>query len=320
LNTKSVIMVNPFECRMWALHDRLDDHITEETCRAEIDSIVRHGQLVPALGRPLHGDPRYKVELIYGARRLFIARHINAPLAVELREVSDREAIIAMDIENRHRRDISPYERGLSYARWLRTRHFASQEELARCLKVSASQVSRLLKLGQLPSAIIDAFHDPADICEGWGLDLFAALQDPLRRPRTLQAARTLAAESPRLAASEVYRRLRSAATPGAQEHKSHDRVVKDGTGVPLFRVKYQRKSVALVLSLDKLSARSLNSICNAVGAIMDESAAPEGRHPAHRPRAARHKSDSTCVASQHPQPAELLLAQCATTMDLQEQ
>jgi ParB-like chromosome segregation protein Spo0J len=67
---------------------------------------------VPALGRPLHGDLEFDVEIIYGARRLFVARHLNMPLQVELREMSDREALVAMDIENRLRTDISPYERG----------------------------------------------------------------------------------------------------------------------------------------------------------------------------------------------------------------
>src|SRR5262245_57838727 len=142
---KSIVSVNPFRCRMWALHDRLETHVTEDTCRAEIESISKHGQLVPVLGRPLRQDPDYEVELIYGARRLFVARLINQPLLVELRELSDRDAIVAMDVENRLRQDISPYERGRSYARYLQSGFFKSQDEIARSLKISASQVSRLL-------------------------------------------------------------------------------------------------------------------------------------------------------------------------------
>src|SRR5262245_61544618 len=120
---KCIVAVNPFECRLWDLHDRLESQLTEKSCTAEIESFGKHGQLVPALGRPLTQDPTYKVELIYGARRLFVARHINSPLLVEIREMTNREAIVAMDIENRQRTDISAYERGLSYARWLRTGH-----------------------------------------------------------------------------------------------------------------------------------------------------------------------------------------------------
>src|SRR5688572_6279056 len=97
----SIHSVNPFRCRVWALHDRLEGEISEETCRAEIDSFSRHGQLVPVLGRPLQAGSSYDVELICGARRLFAARHLNLPLKVDLREMSDHDAIIAMDIENR---------------------------------------------------------------------------------------------------------------------------------------------------------------------------------------------------------------------------
>ena len=114
---RNIVSVSPFRVRMWRLHDRCEEYVNEETCKAEIASFQKHGQLVPALGRVLPGDCGYDVELIYGARRLFVARHLSVPLLVEIREISDRDALIAMDIENRQRMDISPYERAMSYAR-----------------------------------------------------------------------------------------------------------------------------------------------------------------------------------------------------------
>src|ERR1051325_11559924 len=42
-----IVRVNPFRCRMWPLLDRLGDYITEQSCRAEIESFARYGQLVP---------------------------------------------------------------------------------------------------------------------------------------------------------------------------------------------------------------------------------------------------------------------------------
>ena len=63
----SVSMMNPFRCRMWEFHDRLEPYINEHTCRAEIDSFTAHGQFVAVLGRPLLGDPDHEVELITGA-------------------------------------------------------------------------------------------------------------------------------------------------------------------------------------------------------------------------------------------------------------
>ncbi len=266
----AVVAVNPFRCRMWSLHDRLEVHVTEDTCRAEIESFQRHGQLVPVLGRKLADDPSHEFELIYGARRLFIARHLNKLLNVELRELSDREAIVAMDIENRHRKDISPYERGLSYAEWLRAGHFRSQDDIARALKVSSSQVSRLLKLARLPSVVVEAFASPLEICEGWGLDLIEILEDPERRQATVNTARAMSNTLPRPPAREVYRQLLTASARGRKVRlKKRDDVVTDASGNPLFRVRHQLNSIALLLPLDKVSAGSLERICCAVSGIL---------------------------------------------------
>ena len=60
----SFVAMNPFRCRMWEFHDRLEAHISEQTCRDEIESFSRHGQFVPVLGRTLHGDPSYEAELV----------------------------------------------------------------------------------------------------------------------------------------------------------------------------------------------------------------------------------------------------------------
>jgi ParB family chromosome partitioning protein len=268
----SVISVSPFRCRVWKLHDRLEELINEKSCKDEIESFQEHGQLVPVMGRRVM-EEGFDVELIYGARRLFVARHINAALLVEMRDISDRDAIVAMDIENRQRKDISPYERGLSYARWLRAGYFESQDEVARALKVSASQVSRLLTLARLPSVVVDAFGCPGEICEGWGLGLAEALEQPERRKSTIQAAREIAAVSPRPHSKEVYRQLLASSVPGRKlKQASHDKVVRGKDGLPLFRIKYRRDSVALILPIEKVSAKSLESIESAIANVLQDS------------------------------------------------
>jgi ParB family transcriptional regulator, chromosome partitioning protein len=267
---RSVVMVDPFRCRMWHLHDRLEEYISEETCKAEIESFNKHGQLIPALGRRLTRDEHYEVELICGARRLFIAKYTRKPLRVEICDLSDKEAIVAMDMENRQRQDVSPYERGLSYARWLRAGYFESQDELAQSLSVSASQVSRLLKLARLPAVIVDAFANTVEICEGWGLSLTELLEDPVSRRCILKKAREIAAASPRPAAREVYRRLLAAAAPGLKPKLlTRDEVIKSDIGEPLFRVRQQRDSIVLILPMEKIGSKALDSIKLSVADIM---------------------------------------------------
>jgi ParB family transcriptional regulator, chromosome partitioning protein len=262
----TIVEVNPFRCRMWGLHGRLDQYITDESCRSEIQSFENHGQLVPVLGRRVANDPMFDIELIYGARRLFVARHINKPLLVELRNVSDRDALIAMDIENRQRRDLSPYERGLSYLHWLNRSHFASQDDIACALKISASQVSRLIKLARLPTVVVNAFPDPSSICEGWGLDLYEAWQDPQRRKEVASRARRIGALSPRPPARAVYEHLLAAAQGvRARRTKTRDEVVKAPDGQPLFRIRHQHKTLALLLPSDRMRPKTLEAVRHAL-------------------------------------------------------
>lgn len=265
----SSIEVNPFRARLWHLHDRLEEHISEESCKAEIASFSKHGQLVPVLGRRLQRDPDFDVELIYGARRLFVARHLNVPLLVDLRDLNDREAVVAMDVENRHRKDVSPYERGLAYTRWLRTGFFRSQEEIARSLGVSPSQVSRLVKLARLPAAIVAAFASGVEICEEWGLTLVDCIEDQSKRQAVMRRAREIS-HSPRLPAAEVYRQLLSASQAGRKPRiLPRDQIVHDGAGQPLFRIRQRRDSYALLLPTDRISGKKLREIQDAVASIL---------------------------------------------------
>jgi ParB family chromosome partitioning protein len=254
----AVISVSPFRCRMWAGHNRLEEQITEETCREEIQSFTEYGQLMPVLARPLRGDPTHDYELIFGSRRLFVACHLNLALKLEVRVLTDQEAAIALDIENRQRRDLSPYERGRSYINWLREGLFASQEELARALGISASQVSRLVRLAQLPSVLLSAFPSPVEICEKWGRDLLDLWEDPQRKPAIATAAREMASEAPRPSAVKAYKRLmatvgtrRRLIRPVSPDH--HEEVVKDSDGSPLFRISVQQNRIALLLLCEPL-------------------------------------------------------------------
>jgi ParB family transcriptional regulator, chromosome partitioning protein len=256
-----IVEVNPFRCRVWTMHDRIEEHITEESCANEIKSFAAHGQLIPAVGRPIRDKSGHDVEIICGARRLFVARHLNVPLRVDLQEMSDRQAIVAMDLENRHRKDVSAYERGLSYSHWLRGQFFSSQDDLARALNVSASQVSRLLKLTQLPSVVLSAFPSPMAIRECWGLNLYRAWQDPQLRSCLALRARALVT-SPCIDAEKVYMRLMApSGKRAAPRHASHDEVVRSSEGAPLFRIRRHRGFVALLVPVERISEAVLKRI-----------------------------------------------------------
>jgi len=184
--------------------------------------------------------------LIYGSRRLFVARHLNIPLLVEVKDLSDHDEIVALDIDDRQRKDLSPYERGRSYGAWIRSRLVNSQDELSRVLKVSPSPVSRLLRLAQLPAVLVSAFTSPLDICVSWGRRRMEMWEEPTKRAAVTSAARRLAEESPRPPAAAIYQRLITCADGSTRTKRAapRDQVIRDDGNVALFRVQVSRNSL----------------------------------------------------------------------------
>ncbi|HEY6924002.1 MAG TPA: ParB/RepB/Spo0J family partition protein [Steroidobacteraceae bacterium] len=257
-----IVSVRPFRCRVWNEHERSQEYLSEETCRTEIESFHSHGQLVPALGRPLYDDPEHDVEIVCGTRRLFVARHLNVLLKVELRALSDREAAVALDIENRQRRNVSAYERGCSYQSWLRANYFSSQDELAKALSVSPAQVSRLMKMAQIPPVIINAFENPADICESWGAQLYNVWRSPERRRLVVRRARALSRQSLRPPAEKVFQELVSGPNRARRGGKKiRDEVVCDARGAPMFRIRYRRRIIAVILPTETVSPGRIQDV-----------------------------------------------------------
>jgi ParB family chromosome partitioning protein len=269
---REVILINPERCRIWENHGRLAEYITEESCRAEIDSFAAHGQLLPVVARRVTGDLEHDFEVICGARRLFIARHLNVPLQADIRDLTDREAVIALEIENCHRKDISAYERGRSYARWLADGYFSSQGDIAHTLEISPSQVSRLLKIARLPSVIVNAFDKPFDICENWGLHLYEAWEDQNKRPHLAAKARCIAKNEAPPSASAVYEQLISSASPKeVRITRARDEVVRSENGEALFRIQYRQQAIALVISTENIASGSLHEIKEIVSKVLQK-------------------------------------------------
>lgn len=267
----AIVLVNPFRCKTWDRHGRLEEYITEESCKSEIVSFTKNGQQIPALGRLIIGDPDFEIEIVCGARRLFVARHLNVPLQVELRELTDRQAAIALEIENHHRRDLSPYERGRTIGSWLATKLFETQEDVAKALGISASRVSRLLKVGRLPSVIVGAFKSPNDICEAWAIDLYSAWDDESKRAHIAANARHLAKAKQLLSASDVFAQLLMGKFNSSARtiRKARDEVVVDDNRRPLFRIKHHQSAISLVISTSKLSSTSLVALKDAVSRVL---------------------------------------------------
>jgi ParB/RepB/Spo0J family partition protein len=223
-----------------------------------------HGQKIPVLGRHVRDINGCRFELIYGARRLVAARLLAVDLVVEVKDIDDRAALIEMDIENRVRLDISPYERGLSYQRWLRKGHFSSQSDLAEAVGISEAQVSRLLRYGELPALVVSAFPSPRDIREEWAVTLVRNLKNiESERRGIISRARRLVMhrEKTGCSAQYVYETLLSSRSAGRMRSKARDEVVTGLHGNPLFRVGRRSSSVHLIIPKNRLTDNLIDVI-----------------------------------------------------------
>jgi ParB family transcriptional regulator, chromosome partitioning protein len=146
----NILSVDPKRCRPWKYHNRSVVWYTKERCQDLIDSVVKDGQLEPALARKLIGDADFDYELIYGMRRRFAAEYTNTKLKVRLTDADDAKAAVFMHIENADRQDITAMERALSFQQQLEAKIFATQDAMAEAFGLSKGQITKLLKAAQL--------------------------------------------------------------------------------------------------------------------------------------------------------------------------
>ena len=261
--------VDPFRCRLWHLHDRIEKYLTPESCRDEIESIRRDGQMVPAIGRCLTGDPEFEVEIICGARRLFVARHLKLPLRVQITCMTDQQAAAAMDNENRLRREISPYERGMCLAKLLRQGVFKTQEAMAQGLHLSPVQVSRLLKFSELPPLLIDAFANPREILESWAVELHKAWHDERNR-LLVRRARALIAGNSRPPPAAVYEILLAPPGSGGRvTRRGHNPTILGPQGQKLLRIAHWHKGLTLIIPNEIVTPALESDVTRALSAIV---------------------------------------------------
>ncbi|WP_172332355.1 ParB/RepB/Spo0J family partition protein [Mangrovicoccus sp. HB161399] len=226
----SILLVDPAACRIWAGHNRSYGLLDEEACSDLIAGIRAQGcQEFPAIVREVQdgGADGQAYEVICGARRHFAVAwlrengHTEMQFLVELRDLGDEEAFRLADVENRHRRDISDYERACSYAVALERYYGGTQSVMARRLEVSESWLSRRLALARLPEEIVAAYASIRDILEVHARQLAPLLSDPGVRKKVLAVARDMAAEKAEGTArtgAQVLAALLAPARPPAAE------------------------------------------------------------------------------------------------------
>lgn len=260
---RQVILKVPVKkTRMWKFHDREYQSLNEQSCADLIASFKISGQEIPALARRIEDPktPEIEFELIYGARRRWTAEFLGLPLSIYVEDIDDAEAFRRQDHENRDRKDVTPYERAMSYKRVLDEGLFKDQNQLANYLGVSKGTLSKLLSLARVPDVLADAFGGrqymtPFAVTRIAPLFSISENGDATFKPGVLDVARSLAAEQknrlknrqPLIKANQVASQIldHSKKTSTQADH-SQALKIKDHRDVLLARIHKKKKGLVL--------------------------------------------------------------------------
>jgi ParB family chromosome partitioning protein len=120
------------------------------------ESLKEHDMLQPVLVRRT-GD---RFQLISGERRLRAAIQAGwSTVPARIREADDRLVAELAIVENLQRKDLNPIEKAMSFRRYL-DEHDCKQDDLANRLKIDRSTIANLMRLLELPDAILDGVRE----------------------------------------------------------------------------------------------------------------------------------------------------------------
>ena len=148
-----VIDLDPFSVDCSFVADRMlgDD----ESYMVLREGIRQQGQASPILVRP-HPTMNGRYQVAFGHRRLRVAVDLGRPVRAVVKQMSDRDLIIAQGQENSARADLSFIERA-RFARQLEIMGY-DRETIMSALSVDKTALSRMISVAtHIPEAVISA-------------------------------------------------------------------------------------------------------------------------------------------------------------------
>jgi len=174
LKARAVIEIDPHLILSGGVQDRLE---TDEEQDSDLRrSIAEYGQQVPVLVRP-HPDKDGHYQIVYGRRRVLALRDIGQPVKALVRDLDDRELVLAQGQENTARRDLSFIEK-VNFARQLQEAGY-DRKVICDALSVDKTLASRMLSIAErIPPEVIEFIGAAPSV----GRDRWMALADQIEQ------------------------------------------------------------------------------------------------------------------------------------------
>ncbi|WP_172329417.1 plasmid partitioning protein RepB [Mangrovicoccus sp. HB161399] len=154
LKSRALTDLDPFSIEDGGVTDRLDDDDPEAHAML-VASLRDYGQQVPVLVRP-HPGSEGRYQIVYGRRRIRALRDLGQPVKAMIRDLDDRELVVAQGQENTARKDLTFIEKA-NFARQMRDAGY-DRKIICDALHVDKTQISRMLSVADsVPLALIEA-------------------------------------------------------------------------------------------------------------------------------------------------------------------
>lgn len=251
LKSRALADIDPELIDAGGMADRLE--ADDEADAALMASIRDYGQQVPVLVRP-HPETPGRFQIVYGRRRVLALRALGQPVKALIRDLDDRELVIAQGQENAARRDLSFIEKA-NFARQLRDAGY-DRKIVCDALHIDKTALSRMLSVAdRLPPEVLRAIGSGPGI----GRDRWLLMADRFAASNwAADKAVAFVAES--AGASEArFETLMKALTPPARPPRAaaaRDAPIVAENGAPLGRLRRRAGGVVLTLDADENAAR----------------------------------------------------------------
>lgn len=132
-------------------------NFSEESIASLAESIREHGMLQPILVRPLRVGG---YQIVAGERRWRAARMLGLDeVPVNIRELTDTQAMQIAVIENLQRENLNPVEEANGYSELIE-KYGMTQEKVAQMVGRSRSAIANAVRILSLPETVIEMIGD----------------------------------------------------------------------------------------------------------------------------------------------------------------
>ena len=170
LKAKSVVDIDPNKITAGGLVDRLE--YDDASFDALKQSLEDYGQQVPILVRP-HPEQNGQYEIVYGRRRVIALRELGVPAKALIKDLTNKELVLAQGQENSARKDLTYIEKA-TFAGAMVAEGYA-RKIICDALSIDKSAISKMLHvMGRIPATIIQAIGPANNV----GRDRWMALAE----------------------------------------------------------------------------------------------------------------------------------------------